>query len=53
MKDIKLVLPIIVRESLTDMCPCHRELAERLLRGEKAITSEGKIRSSKFSQKCP
>ena len=53
MKDIKLVLPIIVRESLTDMCPCHRELAERLLRGEKAITSEGKIVSRKeLNENC-
>ena len=43
MKDIKLILPVIVRSSLSDMCPCHRELAERLLRGEEVINSEGKI----------
>lgn len=53
MKDIKLVLPIIVRESLTDMCPCHRELAERLLRGEKAITSEGKtVPGEELDENC-
>lgn len=53
MKDIKLVLPIVVRGSLKDMCPFHREQAERLLRGEDVITSKGEIVSREnLSEEC-
>ena len=53
MKDINLVLPVVVRSSLTDMCSCHRELAEVLLRGEEVITGEGKIVSRKeLNENC-
>ena len=53
MKDINLVLPVVVRSSLTDMCSCHRELAEVLLRGEEVITGEGKIVSrEELNENC-
>ena len=53
MKDIKLALPVVVRSSFIDMCSCHRELAEVLLRGEEVITGEGKIVSRKeLNENC-